>query len=288
MNTSPWSLILFTLFMQMAIGAFWVTEFIGFLYSRRFGWEFFRPFRLFFRSLILSCSILALAVSFFHLGSPQNALHALNNLKFSWLSREILIILVFVLLILVLVFLEWKKVGIPLVQRLLAILGGLVGVLAVFTMARLYMLPTIPHWNHFSTPLAFYTASLLLGSQLTAVVSSILFAKIRNPAVQVIRSHWYQKMLGRIEVLSLCLIGIIILFSAVFLLPQNPSDIFIIRILLSLSGAFVLGTGLIRMKQAEYKKIQTLIFLWAGFLILFLAEFMGRYLFYAAYNRLGL
>ena len=92
---SEWPLVLFTLSIQMGVGLFCTGEALDWLYSHRYGFTVFRPIRIRFRTAAAALTGAGLITSFFHLGSPLGAALSLSNLKTSWLSREILLILFF-------------------------------------------------------------------------------------------------------------------------------------------------------------------------------------------------
>ena len=100
--------------------------------------------------------------SFLHLGNPVNAPRALNNLSGSWLSREILAIGVFSVSLVVTVILGWKT-GNPGHLKYLVVVSSVSGMALLWTMARVYIVPTIPAWNSWHTPVSFVSTALGLG-----------------------------------------------------------------------------------------------------------------------------
>jgi anaerobic dimethyl sulfoxide reductase subunit C (anchor subunit) len=288
----------------MAVGVFFVAETLSLSFFRKFGFEKGRSCRLFLRALSLIPSILAVAVSFFHLGSPSRALHILNNLKSSWLSREILFLAIFVTLMALLAALEWWRIRMQSIQCFLVFVGGLSGVGLIFSMSRLYMLPTVPVWNSFFTPASFFAVSFLLGNQLAAAGCTAFLTRTRNQTVQEIQTHWNQNTIRQIEILSLFLIGAVFSLTVFFflhfgysekgsdaalsLIVRNKSAFFAVRLLLTLIGAFLLGVSLALLKKNNFEKKKSRLFIYSGFLVLLLAEILGRYLFYEVYVRLGL
>ncbi|MCJ7580934.1 MAG: dimethyl sulfoxide reductase anchor subunit [Candidatus Aminicenantes bacterium] len=304
MVSDSWPLICFSVLMQMSVGCFIISEFICLTYSRRFSSAGLRLLRLLSRFLVLVLSLLAVALSFFHLGKPWRAFGILNNLGSSWLSREIICILVFILFVAVGTILEWRKVRGQIIQQVLFLTGGLSGLFIVISMFRLYMLPTVPGWNHFATPSIFLLACFLLGGQLTAVSWTAYLDKSKNLLLQEIRTYWNQKTLGQVENLSLVLTVFIILVNALLFIQsgsfsqsdeavlrpvfQNNAVVLVIRILLSLWGLLILARGWIPFRLFPDKKQSNHRYVYFAFLVLFLAEVLGRTLFYAVYFRLGI
>ena len=227
----------------------------------------------------------------------------MGNLGSSWLSREILLTVVFVILLFLLTLADKAKGKPSPLKLVLVLLGGLSGFLVVLTMSRVYMLTTVPVWNGLSTPVAFYAAGLLLGGQLTAAGYSALFYHNQDSSIQDIRSRWFQKTLARTELLVLVLVGMSLLISILFLLKspasgglgptgpafviQNTSLFFIVRFFSLILGSVTLGAGLLSSGRNEGLSYGMRRFVYAGFFVLFIAEFLGRFLFYALYSRLG-
>jgi len=100
--------------------------------------------------------------SFLHLGNPANATRALNNLSGSWLSREILAIGIFTASLVLAFLLGWKTANPEYLKYLMA-LSSLAGLALLWTMIRIYVMPTIPAWNSWHTPVSFVSAALSLG-----------------------------------------------------------------------------------------------------------------------------
>lgn len=106
----------------------------------------------------------ALAVSLLHLGTPLNAVHTLANLDHSWLSREIMLALLF-LGLWGLGFWVGKRPGVASWKlRALAWATALVGITLIWVMARIYMVPARPLWDHWLTAASFALTALLLGA----------------------------------------------------------------------------------------------------------------------------
>jgi len=114
-------------------------------------------------------TVVGLAASFLHLGAPFNALRALSNVGHSWLSREILAALAFLGLWILTFRIHRRPEGFPpWLRRSLALALALAGVLLIWTMARVYMLPARPVWDTWLTPASFVLAAVLLGSSAVA------------------------------------------------------------------------------------------------------------------------
>ncbi len=143
----------------------------------------------------------ALALSLLHLGTPLNALRTLANLDESWLSREILAALVFLALWALDFFWLRRRRGAaapepsdpepsdpepgsssgpaPGVSRVLAWATALAGIALIGVMARIYMVPARPLWDHWLTAAGFFLTTLLLG----AVVAAAHVARRPRPEI---------------------------------------------------------------------------------------------------------
>ncbi|MCI0520089.1 MAG: dimethyl sulfoxide reductase anchor subunit [Chloroflexi bacterium] len=97
--------------------------------------------------------------SFLHLGAPHNAWRALNHLRKSWLSREILMAGVFGgVWALNLALALFDAAGWWMPWLLAAAGAGL-----VYSMARVYSLRSVPGWTFWRSGAAFLISALLLG-----------------------------------------------------------------------------------------------------------------------------
>lgn len=122
---------------------------------------------------LATCGLLA---STFHLGNPQRALRAFSQWQTSWLSRE-----------------GWASVaalGLSAPVALAAVGGGgpgvtgLIGALlcasTILCTAMIYaQLKTVPRWNHWTTPLSFFTyaatgGAILSGQRLLALACCLV------------------------------------------------------------------------------------------------------------------
>ena len=162
MRSRDWSLVFFTTLSQWSVGIIvcltWLTCFSdNVAIFIKTGLSPGNP-------VLLALLLIGVATtsSFLHLGNPSNAPKALNNLSGSWLSREILAIGIYSLSLIVVFGFGWvtgdsKISGYLLAPSLIA------GLFLLWAMARVYIIPTIPAWDSWYTPLSFATTSLSLG-----------------------------------------------------------------------------------------------------------------------------
>lgn len=112
--------------------------------------------------LALILVVVATTVSFLHLGNPANAPKAARNLATSWLSREILAIGLYTASLLAALVTARTSGGGAVTPYLLSACS-LAGLFLVWSMARVYRIPTVPAWNTGFTNVAFLSATLSLG-----------------------------------------------------------------------------------------------------------------------------
>ncbi len=154
---SPWSLVAFTLLVQTAVGSLWQTLIILLLVREPLASGYFQSHACFL--LVLMGISLISAMS--HLGKPLNSLNSARNVTRSWLSKEIISVNIFVgvLGIVAAVAVLFKGAS----QSMLMLCGSLAGGSVLYAMIRIYLIKTVPSWNHMGTPLTFIGSACLLG-----------------------------------------------------------------------------------------------------------------------------
>lgn len=299
MDIREWALITFTILAQMAAGAMLVLMVIrAYLRSKATTQEvdalLDRP-----TFIVVPIMGLALLASLLHLNNLVNVVKAVPNLGSSWLSREVVLGVVFVVLAVLYTFVQWRKSGSDTLRTVLGWVTAAVGMFQVYAMAMVYMIRTQPAWNTMATPVTFFVSSLLLGGLAVAVAMLVLPGKVtENQSVQV-RQVIQGTALG-----GLILLGIEFLVLPVYmayLATQGPAanqslmlmvgpfmGALVIRLLLIFVGAGILGTFLYRNASmpGHEKTVATLTY--SAFALVFVAEVMGRILFYATHIRIGL
>jgi DMSO reductase anchor subunit len=288
MNNNEWPLVFFTLLSQTSVGLV-ISMILLPILSRNSGFLGGIQLR---QSLILAGMILAalaLLFSFLHLAKPFHAVHAFSNLSGSWLSREILFASLY--LVLLAVCFSSLKFGIPApaLSRLMMITCGSAGLLLIWSMARIYMIPTIPTWNSPSTPIAFFSSAFLLGmplllALLTWKFSDVLHhpssASLLKAAFLVLAFFTVLKMLNMLFVQPD--------FSAVagsFPPPALPLGLKVFHLFFSLAGFLVFWLWFFR--QLNTPEMARSFSLYLSFLLFCTGEILGRYLFYLSYHRVG-
>ena len=162
MSNRDWSLVFFTTLAQWSVGILlWLTWPV--IHNQDLS-PLFETGLCLTNPVLLALIFIGSATlsSFLHLGNPANAPRAINNLSGSWLSREILAIGIFTGSLLITLILGWKT-GNPGTLKYLMVLSSLVGMALLWTMTRIYVMPTIPAWNTWYTAVSFISTALGLG-----------------------------------------------------------------------------------------------------------------------------
>ena len=163
MSSNYWPLMVFTLTVQFSVGV--VLMYDLFLLLPIALKKEKLPMR--YQMILLVALIAAftgVALSLLHLGNPVNALKTLSNLNNSWLSREILVLIIYSGMLFIVTGLQFRFPSAIRYYKLLLYLTALTGLVLVYVMSRIYVLPSMPAWNSIFTPIGFYLAAFLSGS----------------------------------------------------------------------------------------------------------------------------
>ncbi len=166
-------LVAFTLLLQLAVGAFLAAWTIDLAAVRRAGSAMPAPAHGIFLTIV-GAAIAGLGLSFLHLGTPRHAWRALAHLRRSWLSREILFALGFVILAAGFTALRIVYDDTSVLRTTAGGAAALCGVALVYSMARVYRLRTMPGWDAPATTRTFFFTSAV--GSLVAGAAILLFA----------------------------------------------------------------------------------------------------------------
>jgi len=165
MEGKDWSLIAFTLLMQLSAGLIVIYDL--FLLFPLFRSKVEIPWRFQWILLIaLAAAILGISASLMHLGNPLNMFKSASNLAHSWLSREIASVLLYTLLLGLVTLLHFIMPSAGRSLKWLVDFTAIAGLVLIFVMSRIYMIPTRPVWNSIFTPAGFYLTAIILGASL--------------------------------------------------------------------------------------------------------------------------
>ena len=274
--SSHWSLVMFTLMVQSAVGSVWCLQ-IALV------WNAGLVGLLHLKFLILAalCLVLAgLAAAMVHLGKPGDSLHAVKNFKSSWLSREIFSVNIFAGFLAVLAALAHIRPGALNIWLLLV--GSLAGGTVLYAMTRVYCLRTVPSWNHAGTPLTFVGSALLLGGLLCTLVLKIL------TLLQVVG---FDEM-GQSEFLRVALIAVLVGFILKILAAGvKPSEVTTSAGPYKTLQPIMQGGGIaiwIAATLAGVAPVFQSLLLFLAAVCLVSGEIIDRIQFYSSYQRVGL
>ena len=230
--------------------------------------------------LALVLLVLGAIAAWLHLARRGAARFALSNLRFSWLSREVLLGLTLSLLTALLIVFD--RVG-P-APAALVFAMGLLAVSFVHAITRIYRLRTVPAWDTWRTPAAFFLTGLLLGGAFHALMmvaaGTHRVDELRRLCLVVAALALVQVFLFALHQHRLRRGGGVAAESASRVARHR--GLFAARIVLGSSGAalflafFVCESG-----PGD-------LVLLAACLILLLAELQDRTLFYVSHGRVGL
>ena len=163
-NLREWALPVYTIMMQMAAGTMLMLWLVYIGVARRYGKLVADQLSHNLVMIVFVTVIAAMIGSHFHLSRPFLSVFAVMNLKSSWLSREVFFTIVFAALVGSLWLLQRLRIGPPRVY--LAVGWGAVamGLVTVYCMSHVYLLPTQVAWNSLVTPVTFFSTAFLLGN----------------------------------------------------------------------------------------------------------------------------
>jgi len=287
LRNQDWSLVLFTTVAQLSVGMILCFTLAGYFYSDM--GVFIEPVPVTAKPVLLALVLIAVAtvISFLHLGNPSNAPNALNNLSGSWLSREILALGVYAVSLIIVLALGWKTGSTEHLKFFMA-LSSVAGLALLWMMIRIYVVPTIPAWYSWYTPLSFASTALCLG-----LLALLVFhcAGPANSDDQIIRKLMGFLMLilfietasGFIHQISLEKMNTGI-DDLVF--NQGPFyRVFLVR--MGLLFIAFLAIFILTLKPDLLLENGSNAGLYPLFVLIVVQELMGRLLFYSSYFRIG-
>lgn len=302
-ETSSWSLVIFTVGAQAAAGAALMRALLPVFLPSRYthlvlplvpvgaspemlagaldplGW--------------VALLLLAVAGGFalLHLTRPRAARFAVSHAGTSWLSREILMGALFGGVLVVDLLLGVLGPEAPTLHAVLRWAAAGLGLGFVHAIVRVYRLRTVPAWNARATPIAFFGTTAVLG----LAAAAILFA-LSGQGDDVLAADQSLRTLGLLAA-GVVLTQLISVWSHLTKLEHEGGApaagaravLRERRGLLSLRtfcGAF--GVLLLLAGTETEAGTQTPAAVWVGCALLLLGELVGRYLFYASHRRVGL
>lgn len=269
-----WALVLFTLLAQMSVGLMIVAQALN--TKQREG---IKPVLLWVGILMAASMLISLG----HLGSPLGAPRAITNLKTSWLSREIFFSAGFFVLWLVSYYVEVRTQVSDGTKAALGWLTGLCGVIALISMANIYVHTILPAWETAYTHIVFYSTALVLGAILYAVLN---YRARREGQEQMLKATTILAVIGIIlqiaslppYLVSLGAGPVAARATAEMLLGAAP--VLVLSEALAVIGGLVFTFLALRAYSGKGTAL-TGQWLYGALVLLVVAELASRYLFYA-------
>jgi anaerobic dimethyl sulfoxide reductase subunit C (anchor subunit) len=306
MNIREWTLPVYTILTQLAIGALFIFWVIRTLSNQRYGKEFIDKFLRIPILIILFTVIFGLLAAHLHLSRPYLSFLALRNVQSSWLSRELAFNLAFIISLSCLFYIFWFTQN---HDRLKTFLGWLTisfGFATDFCMSHIYLLASQPAWNSPLTVLSFFSTTMLLGV-MTVPVLIIMDYRFTQEGLEGKRSIYnatIQRSLNWFAVSAIVLIitiavlnyiqittlrsGSVSAQTSVDLLIQLYRPLLFVRYILLIAGVIWLSMTLLFSQQKRRILEKLMAPAYMACLLVLIGEILGRFLFYAIHVRIGI
>jgi anaerobic dimethyl sulfoxide reductase subunit C (anchor subunit) len=305
MNLREWALPVYTILMQLAIGAFFALWMIRSIGRRKFGKDEMDQFISIPLILILFTVITAIIGSHFHLSRPFQSLSAVSNFRTSWLSREIALTILLLFSLLSLITLLHFVKGRELLKATLGWVTALLGILVIFCMSKIYLLESQFAWNSPATIPTFFSTSVLLGViSLTAMMlMDLRFSEEWRPDQLGKRPLIIKQALVWLIAAAAVALFVIYFFNWLqFLLLQKGDStaqtslkllidlyqpLLVLRLLLPFIGIAWLTIAVLRLRRQDQRPSILLQSAYISCILVTIGEILGRFLFYATHVRIG-
>jgi anaerobic dimethyl sulfoxide reductase subunit C len=307
MNLREWALPVYTILMQLAIGALFSLWVIRAVSTAKYGEKKVDRITIVPVLIIFSTIILAMIGSHFHLSRPYLSFLALRNFRYSWLSREVLFTLfVFISTGFLLLSLRFLK-GFHHLKTGLGWTAILAGFATVYCMGSIYLLPTQVAWNSSATIISYYAVMLLLGSISLNVIllMDLRFSEGEDPDDLDIRNQIVTKSIVWLTVTATIAASLVIALgiyqiellrstesssaqASLILLLELYQPLLMMRVGLTVIGiAWLVAvvTFFVR-KQRSFMNLLGPVYI-ASIMVL-IGEILERFLFYATHVRIGI
>ncbi|MBM3179329.1 MAG: hypothetical protein FJZ86_03145 [Chloroflexi bacterium] len=299
MNTREWALLAFTILGQTAAGLMIVLMIVRAYLAGKAGNEV--ADRLTNRPLFMVVPIMALALlaSLFHLGSPLNIVRAVPNIASSWLSREVVLAVTFLVFAALYTYLQWRKAGGEGFRVVIGWITVIIAAVYIYAIGMVYMIVTQPSWNTLATPVTLIAGSLLIGVLGMAAGLAVGYAGLKGEEMKAISTALQGLALSAIVLLGIEFIVLPIYMG--YLATQGGAAlqsltmmvgpygaVFFFRLLVLFVGAGVLAAYLYRNASVAEKEKTLTTLAYSAFALALLGEVLGRFIFYATHYRIGI
>jgi anaerobic dimethyl sulfoxide reductase subunit C (anchor subunit) len=194
-------------------------------------------------------------------------------------------------------------------RSLITILGWLAilfGIILIYCMARIYILPTQAAWNSNTVIVSFYITALMLGAMAIAclMVLDLQFAEIQKADDVELRSQVIRYSSEGLTILTIALaiLSLLIIFIQMRLLAQGDLiartslsllielylPLFLMRLMFLIYASLSLVYAVVRTYRLKSAPQSLMMPVYLSCLLILVGEIIGRFLFYATHIRVGL
>lgn len=270
-------LVIFTVFSQWAVGiiiAIVLLEWLKPKYMKTVGKRALKTSVF----LAFGISVIGALSSMFHLNNPFKSYTSLLGLGHSWLSREIMTVILFNICLIALVYLWWKHVDQDRLRRGVGTLTALLGIVLIVTTSIVYFSNQLhPTWNNWTTFANFLLTGFLLGAL------TVIFFVLRNR--QANENTDVMKLLS--AYLALMIVALFVTIGSSAMISSGDSSSQIAATISFTSVLFwirILGSLLIPASLVIYmlvgNKTAAVKYIFAATVFVLIGELSGRALFY--------
>lgn len=307
MNLREWALPVYTILVQMSAGALlclWLVR--ARLYSHYEAAEKDRVNKAPVLIILLT-TIIGIFGAHYHLSKPFFSIFAVINFSHSWLSREIAFTIAFFLVLTLLTILTWFVEGRQTLKGVLGWIAAAIGAATVYSMARVYMLPTQIAWNLPETVLSYFGETLLLGATSLAAIllMDLNFSQVRAPEQSRVHEAVISRALPGLLMVACTGLFITLSSSALHITAlQGASEaaaqtslslwldlyqpLFIAQVGLVIIGVGWLMVSVLRTLRLKLPVRELLSPAYIAAILVLVAGVLGRFIFYAMHVRTGI
>lgn len=306
MNLREWALPVYTILTQMAIGMLLVLWILRSFWRGKYKIGLLEHVVRDPLLIILTTTAVGMLGAHFHLSKPYLSFLAIRNFGTSWLSREIVFTLLFLLSIIFLWYLQWYRKGNWNLKTSVGWLAIALGFITVYCMGRIYLLPTQAAWDTVETIPSYFGSMLILG---VMAIAAILIMDLRFSELRLGREMTGARILVDEAVRRLAIAALVILVPVLFLnmyhlynlrtgsaLAQASHELLMglykpllfARFLMLLLGVGGLFFPVFLMKRTTKPVQEFFTPIYLACLLVIIGEVLGRFLFYASHIRIGL
>ncbi len=305
MNVREWALPVYTILRQLSAGTLLFLWIVRATRLASFGPVATGRIVKIPLTIILFTTGAAMVGSHFHLSQPQRSYLAVMNFRTSWLSREIVFTLLFSLTLMSLTLLHWLTDDRSRLKTILGWVAVCLGLILVYCMSHIYLLPTQSAWNSQFTVISFYLTLFFLGCiSLPPILlidysfSSVLAGQSLNERSILIRQvliwcagaafvAWAAVVAINAQQLVMLRAGDSWAQTSYGLLTSLYLPLLILRLVFPLFGILWLAASLARTLKQNRSVQELTTPAYISCISVMVGETLGRFLFYAIHIRLG-